>query len=193
MYYKRRYTPKRRRGYRRAVRNSGRSYRYKKKRATGQKIYYFKRYTGALNGGTVTVPFASPLLIAFNFSLNDLPNATEFTSLFDMYKIKAVKVKLIPQLSESISAAGINNVFYSQRMFSAIDYNDATAPSSIDDIRQYQTCKVTSQLRPHTRIIYKPKILDSSSYSLSPWISTSSPSVDYYGLKIAAEATGRVS
>lgn len=145
----------------------------------------FKRFTGAL--GTVTIQSISDTFQAFNFSLDDLPSYTEFTALYDMYKINAVKVSFLPQMTENISLTSVNNPHAYTRFFSAIDYNDSTAPSSIDELRQYQTCKYTPILRPHKRYIYKPKILDSSNTSRSPWIATSSPSTNYFGLKIAVE------
>lgn len=129
---------------------------------------------------------AATKLYGINFSLNDLPNYSEFTALFDVYKINAVKLQFIPQQTQSVSLGSINNPD-NVRFFSAIDYTDDSAPSSVDELRQYATVKCTSIFKTHTRYINKPKILDSVSSSRSPWISTSSPSTNYYGLKVAIE------
>lgn len=181
-YYRKKRTSKRstKRTYRRRWKQSGT--RYSK---TGQRKYLFKRYTGAL--GTIIINNINPTFAGLNFSLNDLPNYTEFTALYDMYKINCVKLSFIPQMDINNSLTSVNNPMASARFFSAIDYNDATAPTAIDDLRQYQTCKMTPILRTHKRVIFKPKILDTSSYSISPWISTASPSTNYYGLKIGVE------
>ena len=160
------------------------SRRYNKR---GQRIYRFVRYTGGL--GSLYGNDIIPSFAAYNFSLNDLPNSTEFTSLFDMYKINAIKISFIPQMTENISLTTANNPYSNTRFFSAIDYNDGSTPTSIDDLRQYSTCKFTPILKTHTRMIYKPKILDSSSYSVSPWMSTASPSSNYFGLKVGIEPT----
>lgn len=156
--------------------------RYSKR---GQKLYLFKRYTGAL--GPITISNISPTLLAFNFSLSDVPDVTDFTKLYDMYKLNCVKISFIPQMDTNVSLGSLNNPVASARFFSAIDYNDGTAPLNVDELRQYSTCKMTPILRKHKRVIYKPKILDTSGYSTSPWMSTSYNTADYYGLKVAIE------
>jgi len=88
------------------------------------------------------------------------------------------------------SLTAVNNPNASSRFFSAIDYNDGTAPTSVDEIREYATAKFTPILKTHKRVIYKPKILDSSSFSISPWLTTASPGANYFGLKVAVEAMG---
>lgn len=191
--YRKRYGPNRRRNYRYS-RTTRRSNRYRKRRTNaGSKIYYYKRLTAALNGGTCTVPSVSPLLLALNFSLNDLPSFGEFVSLYDMYKIKAVKVSFYPTMTQNVSTGAVNNVYASARFFSAIDYNDGSAPTTVDEVRQYSNCKYSSQVRPHVRFIRNPKIAISNTYSFSPWLSTAVSTENYFGLKVAAEATGATS
>lgn len=185
MPYKRTY---RKRTYRKRTglkRNYRRRYtarsRYSKK---GQKLYLFKRH---VDFGEFTVANNINTYTAYNFSLSDLPNSTEFTNLYDMYKINCVKIKFLPQQTQSISIGSINNPNASARFFSAIDYNDGAQPTSIDELRQYQTCKYTPILRQHKRVIFKPKILDTNGFSIAPWMSTASPNANYFGLKVAVE------
>lgn len=147
-------------------------------------LYYFKRH---VDYGELTISNTVNTYTVYNFSLSDLPNSAEFTGLFDMYKVTAVKVTFLPQQTQSISIGTINNPNASSRFFSVIDYNDGTAPSSIDELRQYQTCQFTSVLKPHTRYIPKPKILDTNGFAISPWMSTASPNANYFGLKVAVE------
>lgn len=170
-----------RKGFRRYKRRFMRK-RYSKK--TNQRVYRFARY---VDYGEFTIANVINTYTAYNFSLGDLPSSGEFTALFDQYKINAVKITFIPQMNTSISIGTINNPNASARFFSAIDYNDSAAPFSVDEIRQYATCKYTPILRTHTRYIYKPKIVDASGFTISPWISTSVPGANYYGLKIAVE------
>lgn len=184
----RRYS-KRPRNYRRNYKR--RTYRkpYNRKRNLSgrNKVYYFTRHTGAF--GSLTINNITDTLVGYNFSLNDVVNYTEFTALYDMYKIKAVKISFLPQMTQNVSLSSVNNVNAGRRFFSAIDYNSDTAPTNIDELRDYKTCKYTNLLRKHTRYIYKPMILDGSSYSISPWMSTASPSINYYGLKVGVEPT----
>lgn len=178
--------PRRTQRTRRYKRSAYRSSRktYKRSIKVAKKNYYFTRHCARTDLDISNSIFT---LTGYNFSLNDLPNYTEFTALYDMYKINAVKISFIPQMTQNISLGAINNAYASTRFLSAIDYNDGSAPSSSDDIREYQSCKITPILRTHTRFIRKPKILDSSGYSISPWLSTASPAVDYFGLKVAVE------
>lgn len=182
MVYRKRYYRKRSYGKRKAYRRRfKRSYRYSKR---GQKLYLFKRFC---DYGEIYPTNVTPLLGAINFSLSDLPNSTEFTGLYDMYKINCVKLTFLPQQTVNNSLGTVNNANASTRFFSAIDYNDGSSPGSIDELRQYQSCKMTPILRPHKRVIFKPKILDTNGFSISPWMSTASPNANYFGLKYGIE------
>lgn len=179
----------RRRTYRSRRRTFKRNFRRKRYNRRGQRIFPYTRYTGRY--GIISISNISNTFFAFNFSLNDLPNYTEFTALYDMYKINAVKINFIPQQTQSISIGAINNAAGNARFFSAIDYNDGSVPGSIDELREYKTCKYTPIFKQHSRMIYKPKILDrGGAYSVTPWISTLSPDQDYFGLKVGIEAMG---
>lgn len=182
VYRRRTYRKKRSYGRKRNYRQRfKRTYRYSKR---GQKLFLFKRFC---DYGELTISNATNTYASYNFSLVDLPSYTEFTSLYDMYKINAVKLTFLPQVTNSISSGAVNNPNASSRFFSVIDYNDGSAPTSIDELRQYHSCRMTPILRKHKRYIMKPKILDSNGFSISPWMSTASPSANYYGLKIAVE------
>lgn len=175
--YRRRTSKKR--SYRRRFRRGS---RYSKR---GMKVYMYTRYTGIFNA--ITIENINPTLYGFNFSLNDLPNYTEFTALYDQYKINAVRFTMLPQQTQSISIGSVNNPIANARVFSAIDYNDGSAPASVDELREYKTCKSTSILRPHKRYIYKPKYVDTTGTTRSGWVATSSPGLNYFGLKVACE------
>lgn len=182
VYRRRTYRKKRSYGRKRNYRQRfKRTYRYSKR---GQKLFLFKRFC---DYGELTISNSTNTYASYNFSLVDLPSYTEFTSLYDMYKINAVKLTFLPQVTNSISSGTVNNPNASSRFFSVIDYNDGSAPTSIDELRQYHSCRMTPILRKHKRYIMKPKILDSNGFSISPWMSTASPSANYYGLKIAVE------
>lgn len=147
-------------------------------------VYYFTRYCDDVQ---IVSDAANPTRVGIDFRLNKLPNYTEFTSLYDMYKINAVKVIIRPQMSQVNSLGALNNIYYNDRIYTCIDYNDATAPTTTDEVRQYQSCKIGSCVRPHKRYIYKPKILDSSSYSMTPWVACAAPNTIWYGLKVAID------
>lgn len=162
----------------------GRRKTSKKNIKLAKKVSYFTRHCALVDFTISNTVFT---YASFNFSLNDLPNYSEFTSLYDMYKLNAVKITFLPQMTENVSSGSINNPYANTRFMSAIDYNDGTPPSSANEIREYQSYKMTPILKRHTRYIRKPKLLDSNGFSISPWMSTAFPSPNYYGLKVAVE------
>lgn len=158
------------------------------KKSSINKVYYFTRWS---DFGTSTVASSlTPGYFGFNFSLSDLPNYTEFTSLYDYYKIKAVKVVFLPQMTENVSLGSVNNPYSYARFQTAIDYSDSNPPTTLDELREYKSYKFTPLLKPHTRYIPSPKFLDSSGFQLTNWMATSSPNVNYNGLKVCIEPIG---
>lgn len=175
--YKKRYPKRSRKSYRRRFKRRSMLNR------RGERKFMYTRYC---DRGVLTLTSGTSTVAGYNFSLNDLPNYSEFTTLYDSYKINAVKISFIPQQDANVSLSLANNAIANARFFSAIDYTDSSL-TAINDLREYKTAKWTSLLRTHTRYIYKPKILDSSGFSVSPWMATTALAGDYFGLKIAVE------
>lgn len=151
------------------------------------KVYSFKRFSAAQTGFICSN--TTETFFTINFSLNDIPGYTEFTAMFQLYKITGVKISVLPPQTVSNSLTSINNANPAARLFSCID-TTGNSYATINDMRQNQTLKYTSILRPHVRYLNKPKILDGSSYTISPWLSTSSPGTNYYGMDLGCEPTG---
>lgn len=186
-YYRRRRTPYRRKRYtpnRMYRRRFRRGYKYSKR---GQKVYLYTRFTGVF--ANIVCDGINPTLLAYNFSLNDLPNYTEFTTLYDNYKLNGVKIMFRPKVTQSVSTGSINNPDATVPFYTCIDYNDSGALPTIDAIRDYKTCRVSTILRPKARYIHKPKIVDSSSSVRSAWLSTASADINWYGLKVSIPPT----
>lgn len=169
-----------------AIRRPGRSLVVSK--MIGKKIHYFKRtayFSGFLAGSTLLDTFSS-----IQFTLSQVPNVTEFTNLFDCYRINGVKVKLMPRANSA--EIGTNQGMI--KLFSTIDYDDATVPTAITDLLQYETLKTTSSNREHTRY-FKPKIAKTvfqtslaSGYSQGTgWLDCDNTAVPHYGLKLALQ------
>lgn len=182
MAYRRRYRRRtsRKRSYRRRFR---RSYRYSRK---GTKVFLFKRFCSL---GTVAADSALDQFFPFSFELNNVPGFTEFTQLYDFYKINGIKISFIPTQTVSNSLSTVNSA-QNTRFFSVIDYNDDATVSSLNDLRQYKTCKWTSAFKTHTRYIHKPKHSIASYVQSRQWCSTSVPNTEWYGLKVGIEAMG---
>lgn len=165
--------------------------RYNKKRYGNkirQPVQYFKRSVwlpGVLSTSTIGVtPFG------LSFSLADLPSNSEFTSLFDQYKIIAVKCKLMPRFN-SVDL-GLNG----GRIHTVLDYDDTSAPASMNDLTQYQNLKTTDVARTHTRYLKPMLNLASQSGAWIPqragWVDVATPGAAYRGVKGILDQTSSV-
>ena len=130
----------------------------------------------------------NPSLNAFNFSLNDVPGYTEFTSMFQMYCIEQIEVWFRPEYTVLSDAAAISNSV-NVEFNSAIDLVDGSAPASVNALLEYQNCAHTSIVSNHYRK-FKPGYLLDSVMSSCGFLSTASPSSNWYGLKVAVPPTG---
>lgn len=188
----RRYRPKRR--------TIPRNKRYGRRRynKVRQPVQYFKRtfrvgdLIASYNAATGVT---SPIQNAISFNLSQVPNSGEFTSLFDQYCIKGIKVKVQPLLTEGIASAvsGSTNVWGFPKLSTVIDYDDTTVPATEDVLLQYASLRQTGAFKEHKRYI-KPKVriasldtggvVSATGTKSNQWISTSTPVVPHFGLKI---------
>lgn len=179
--------------------NKKRTYRKKftKRMIVGnprQKVYYYKRFCVRL--AVLAANVGNDTFASYFFTLDNLPGYTEFTSLYDAYKFCGVKIKFLPSFSQQIADSTTTttgwSTFNNLRIFSVIDYNDATTPVSINDLRQYQNCKMTQYVKGHQRY-FKPKYLEDNTVTLftskNPWIATTRPDVGHYAIKLGVDTS----
>lgn len=149
-------------------------------------IHKFKR---TYNYGTFSSDGINPTLIAFNFSMNDMPGYTELTSLFDFYKLTGVQVRIIPWTqTDSNSQATLNNARNSP-FFYAIDRNDSSAPASVDEVLENNDHRVSTTYSGASVWIPYPKFSDATGASRDGWVATTNSSLNWFGLKVAIPAT----
>lgn len=146
----------------------------------GPKVYPFKRSWNAGTGATVAL---TSTLFAANFSLNDVPGYTEFSALFDFYKVNGIRVKLIPYQTESNSTGTVNNAG-NVPIFYVVDTTDSTPPSSVEELCEYQDHKITN-LYTGLDCYFRPKFADATSAMRDGWVATTNTSLNYYGFKFA--------
>lgn len=129
---------------------------------------------------------------AFNFSLSQLPAPTEFTSLYDSYKITGAKVIMVPRSSEVENQATIPTTFGVGQFFYYRDDNDANPPSSLlSDVLQVQGIRWKRPLNIFSLYIKNPKFsydvfsgsTDTYAAQKTGWISTAVTTVQHYGYK----------
>lgn len=129
---------------------------------------------------------------AYTFKLSDLPNYTEFTSLYDQYKINKVQVTFIPKINGAMLNAGAQLPV----IHSMIDSSDATPPATLAEMMENEDVKSTRGNQLHKRY-FTPKCqtklyegIGTDGYAVSrrnPFISTDDPAVPHYALKWCIE------
>lgn len=155
---------------------------------SGYNQYHFKR--SLFLSSAIQVNNLVPYSTHFGFTLGQLPNATDFTNLYDEYRINKVVLKLIPKFSETLQGTGIAN--YMNQVHTAYDYDDSLAlptATAIDEITQYQSHKMVMGAKMVTRVIVpKIELTGSPSTTAAPkarqWLDCDSTSVLHNGIKV---------
>lgn len=142
--------------------------------------------------------------LAACFSLNDIPNVAEFTSLFDMYKLNAVMFQIkMTSIPENINAPNGNVVNYGNfypTLWYAPDHDDNNT-NTIAQLKEYERAR-HKVLRPNKEIniMLRPTTL-SGTYNNSTifgyqanyrknWLDAAYPSIPHFGLKFAIDFEG---
>ncbi len=135
------------------------------------------------------------------FRLSDLAGYTEFTALYDQYRVKKLTYTLVPMWSTCVSPEANPNGTLGGFIHSCYDYDDANYPavstSGITTLmeRPSYSCVAAVKTSPTIWEVV-PRIAMAayaasafSSYANLPaeWIDCSSPNVEHYGLKLLFE------
>lgn len=164
-------------------------------KSRNQRVYNFKRSFYVSNYISSTSAADTPA--AVSFALNGVPNAAEFTGLYDQYRINAIKLRLMPRGNSSELGPATGGGICS--LFSVIDYDDASVPTGgVNQLVQYQSLKVTRSDREHVRY-FKPRINVGAINSVAGgiqnkvntkgWLDCDVSTTDHYGLKFVLERT----
>lgn len=159
-----------------------------------RQVHTFKReyFAGTFSTNITATGTSNALAQSFAFRLSDLPNVTEYASLFDQYKFTGVRVKIMPKNDNIGGAANTTSVGGFGQIITVLDWDDAVSPLSKDELLQYGSCKVSHPGRIHSRY-FKPHMLNAVyrtgltfAYNTMPcqWIDMSITDVPQYGLKL---------
>lgn len=133
---------------------------------------------------------SSSQAVTFSFALSDLSGYTDFTNLFDCYRINAVKVHIIPQANSNDTGAtdtlSIPVIHYRN------DIDDAVSVSNENQILEMENVKTRRLDRPFTHYFkvntagetYNNGI--TTAYSVNKrgvWIDGQYPNVAHFGFK----------
>jgi len=128
----------------------------------------------------------------YQFQLDQLPNYTEFTNLFDMYRINYVVMRFIPTGTQVQTNVDGNNEEV-PLMYVVIDYNNAGVPADQNELKQYGNCKVMAINRPFT-LKFRPRTATpvyrdgaSSAYLQNDaklWLDCNYADIPHYGVRL---------
>lgn len=135
-----------------------------------------------------------------DFKLNQLPNYTDFTNLYDSYKICGIRQKFV--FNRNNADVQTTTAGHELPMLITVnDYNDDGALANENEALEYSTFKQTRLDRP-TKRYWRPTEqtvaggTTSTDYMKSKWTSTEAPERIHRGLKVAVDtintATGAV-
>lgn len=186
---------------RKYVRRSKKSIKRASRRLTERKLYSFKRTCElAANNGTSNFGdnaiFDSSGRAAgnFKFALSDLPSVSDFTNLFEMYKITGVKLKFIPtQGTQANATLATSAPVLMNPLAICVDRGyTATAPT-FNTLMENQDVRVMSSLKPFKVWISGPKAYSpadglTTASMINPWIDAGQNAVHHYGLRYAFES-----
>jgi hypothetical protein len=146
-------------------------------------------FTRQVNKGQVTAQNGDTTG-SIAFALSDLPSSSDFTSLFDQYRIAQVTLKFVPASAQFGPATTATDY---PSILTVIDLDDDGVPASADTLRQYGTCMTTQNaiyfervLTPRFAVAAYSGAFTSYSQSLpGQWVDCASPNVVHYGVKWA--------
>lgn len=171
------------------------------KRVNNNKVYRFvKSYDEQV---PVAISAGNLLFVAAkSFSLSDLPEYTYYTNIYDQYRLIGVKQKFIFGQTVALAPAEIEasqpNFANAGIFYFCVDYDDASSPTSVAQILNYQNSTYKHALGTYTTA-FKPRVALAAysgaftSYantSGKQWMDCNSPNVEYYGSKWAIDYTG---
>lgn len=157
-----------------------------------RQVHWFKR-----RGQATTIignGVANSQYYGFNFTLSSVINASEFSALFDQYRITGLKLNfyMVRNLGNAAVVNGIR-----PRMYIVTDYDTSTSPASFDELREYSNCRVhqfdeakpfSYFLRPKILAeVYRTAVSTGTAPRRPPWVSTTHLDLQHFGVRLGIE------
>jgi len=129
------------------------------------------------------------------FQLDDVINSTDFSQLYDRYKITGAKITFVPLCNTSygaVSSTGNSQTGVLPTIITAIDYDDSTAPSSSMELLEKMDAKTYRLDKPMSIYIRSPKTSStvnaesgpvSAAIGRSGWLNCANDDVNFRGFK----------
>lgn len=174
----------------------------KRRKMTRRRTKLFRRPTSAYRftrisqGSQILASNAGAATGAYNFQLASLSGYTEFTALFDQYRIVGVEVQLIPNVTGS-DANPLSTVVLLPNVHTVIDYDDDSTVGTLTTLMKYPSYRRTRGnqvhkrfLRPAAQIeVYKTAGTMGTSAKWGQWLDCGDSTIPLFGMKYYVDAT----
>jgi len=134
----------------------------------------------------------TPQYIGAYFQISNVADISAFSAVFDQYRIGLIEVLIEPVVTE-VTAPGSDVGEY----ISAVDIDDANAPTAYADMGSYSTAVQTRGTQSHyhrfvptVAVAVYSGAFTSFAATTSMWLDCGSPAIQHYGLKVATAASG---
>jgi hypothetical protein len=118
------------------------------------------------------------ILVAYSFNPNQSVEWTDYTSLYDEFRVIGVEWIYIP-------VNRYNSGSNTADLLIAFDNDDSTAPASGNEVLQYSTRVITGANDPIKLVFKRP-----TAGAPVPWLDVGSPATSLGSVKVAASYTG---
>lgn len=132
---------------------------------------------------------AAPIFASYSFRVQDLPDMTSYSSIWDQYCIDSITMIITPvtQAASPAAAPGFAPLVV------ALDFDDAIIPTSYSQVMQYQTSVLYGQLTKPVSRTFRPKYrgvayngtTGVNSSILSGFLDLAAGDIEHYGVKVA--------
>lgn len=120
---------------------------------------------------------------SFSFTLSEIPGTTELQNLFDRYCVRGIAFRWTLRFNPDIVGTTLGS---NVRVYDAIDVTGGTAPTTLNDLRQYTGVRETVLSSSRTNSswrFFRPKALIANTFSVLKWIPTAVPAQPHFGIQ----------
>jgi hypothetical protein len=150
-----------------------------------------KSYTfyKCVDKGLLTSTTGAEGLYAFNIKLGDLSEVSSFTSVFDQYRIRSMRVEILPAVQLSTTASASPPYSY---LYVVSDFDDSIALATASLALNYQNVKIVAPGQGHFRTITPhvngyaaedPNTAQPANSISAPWLDCAQTAIAHYGIK----------
>lgn len=154
-----------------------------------RQIHWFKRTLEDSQSMELVTGSNTPAFGVISFNLGSIPGITEFQDLYDQIRLCAVKVQCIPNVNVNVQQTTTVSLAL-PILYTAIDLTDGLALTTIPEIYEYESLKMTRGDKIHSRY-FKPMVAADRevAHKGRPWIYLDGTSINdtYLGLKWALQ------